>query len=230
MRCRVALQTVEYTATFEQPLFTLVNRQTELAQACFNRFAPDFPLSLPHVQATGGTTFADVVVAVRLPALRGMVEVRVDRLAGRFEGLATQDEADRALLAIGRGEEALRSVFPDVLAASTSLNVMSWLTCDDDKRAVEENLAARQHVQFEAAALGANKARFAVRGEIANEDEGWTFGFGLEPSAPAEFDLYLVCLATYTAASRYRTIAAQRGHLSAVFAGILEQFGFRPTL
>lgn len=227
MRCQIALQSFEYTAVFDQPLFALVSRQTELAEACFKRFAPNVPLNLSDLQATGGATYADVVVAARIPRLRGIVEVRVDRLNGRFDGLTSPEDTDAAMLAVVLCKEALNDVFPDLLVASTSMNVMSWLTCDGDKQAVEELLAAYQQVQFDPVALGAETARFIVRGQIMNDPEGWSLGFGLEPSAPPEFDLYLVCLATYTAASRYRTIEKQRAHLSTVFAGILEQFGFQ---
>ena len=229
MRCRVALRIIEYTATFDKPIFALAQRQTDVLEACFRKTEQSFPLELGDLRAPGGETYADLVVAVRYPRLRGGVEVRVSRLAGRFEGLVSEEEADQAMLFGTQCEQAVMDVFPDLLVASTSMNVMFWLTCDGDRQAVEELLAARQQVKFDAAAVGAEQARFFVRGQLINEAEAWSLGFGLEPSVLPEYGLYLICQGNYRATSRYGELSDQNVHLSTIVEGILGQFGFEVT-
>lgn len=226
MRCRLALRGLEYAATFDKPIFALAQRQTEVLEACFRRTEQIFPLELGDLRAPGGETFADLVVAVRYPRLRGSVEVRVERLTGRFDGLASEEEADRSVLFVSQCQQALNDVFPDLALASASITIMSWLTCDEDGQAVEELLAARQQMQIDAAAVGAERARFFVRGQLVNEAKGWSVGFGLEPSVLPEYALYLICQSSYTAASEFGHISDQAAHLGGVVEGILGQFGF----
>lgn len=229
MRCRFALRVIEYTATFDQPIFSLAQRQTDVLEACFRKVAQSYPLDLGDLRAPGGETYADLVVTVRYPRLRGGVEVRVNRLTGRFEGLVSEEDADQSMLFVSKCEEAIQEVFPDIVVASTSTNIMSWLTCDGEKRNVEELLSLRQQVQFDPSAVGGEKARFFVRGQILNEAEEWSLAFGLEPSVLPEYGLYLNCQGNYGAASRYGEIGAQAVHLRAVVEGILSQFGFEVT-
>lgn len=164
MRCAFALRVIEYAASFEKPLFALARRQTDVLEACFRSTEQSFPLDLGDLRAPGGETYADLVVAVRYPRLRGVVEVRVDRLAGRFEGLVSEEEADQSMLFVSQCQQAVNDVFPDLLVASTSMNVMSWLTCEGDGQAVEELLAARQQMHIDLTAVGAEEGRFFVRG------------------------------------------------------------------
>ncbi len=230
MRCRFALRIIEYAATFDKPIFALAKRQTEVLEACFRKTEQSFPLELGNLRAPGGETYADLVVAVRYPRLRGGMEVRVDRVVGRFEGLIAEEEADQAVRFVSQCQQAVNDVFPDLAVASTSINVMSWLTCDGDSHAVADLLSARQQVQFDPVAVGAEKARFIVRGQLTNDEEGWSLGFGLEPSLLPDYDLYLVCQATYPAGSRYDSIDMRRVHLSAVSGRLLLQFGFEEGL
>lgn len=186
MRCHFALRVFEYAATFDKPIFALAQRQTQVLEACFRRTGQTFPLGLGDLRAPGGETFADLVVAVRYPRLRGGVEVRVDRLTGRFDGLVSEEEADRSMLFVGQCRQAVDDVFPDLAIASASINVMSWLKCDGDGQAVEELLAARQQMQVDAAALGAERARFFVRGQLVNEaQDGALVSAWSRPSRPS---------------------------------------------
>lgn len=230
MRCRFALRVIEYTATFGKPIFALAQRQTEVLEACFRKTERSFLLALGYLRAPGGETYADLVVAVRYPRLRGGVEVRVSELAGRFEGLISEEEADQSMLFVGQCQQAVNDVFPDLAVASTSINVMSWLTCDGDRRAVEQLLAASQQVQLDTAAVGAEQARFFIRGELINRVEAWSLGFGLEPSVLPEYGLYLICQGHYTDESEYRQITDQTVHLGNVAEKILSQFGFEVTI
>lgn len=229
MRCRFALRVIEYAALFEKPLFGLAKRQTDVLEACFRRTEQSFSLELGDLRAPGGETYADLVAAVRYPRLRGAVEVRVNRLTGRFDWLASEEEAVQSVLFLSQCQQAVNDVFPDLLVASTSMNVTSWLTCEGDGHAVEELLAARQHMQFDAAATGAERARFFVRGQLVNEAEGWSVGFGMEPSVLPDYGLHLICQGNYTAAGRYPLISDQDTHLGKLAETILHEFGFEVT-
>lgn len=229
MRCRFALRILEYTATFDKPIFALAKRQTEVLEACFRKTEQSFPLEPGNLRAPGGETYADLVAAVRYPRLRGAVEVRVDRLTGRFEGLVSEEEADQSMLFVSQCQQAVNDVFSDLPVASTSMNVMSWLACDGDGQAVEQLLAARQQVPFDAGAVGAERSRFFVRGQLINEAEGWSLGFGLEPSVLQEYSLYFSCQGNYSAVSKYGRIADQSTHLHNTAEGVLGQFGLEVT-
>jgi hypothetical protein len=229
MRCRFGLRVIEYAALFETPLFGLAKRQTDVLEACFRRTEQSFPLELGDLRAPGGETYADLVAAVRYPRLRGAVEVRVDRLTGRFEGLASKEEADQSMLFLSQCQQAVNDVFPDLLVASTSMNVMSWLSCEGDSHAVEELLAARQHVQLDAAAAGAERARFFVRGQLVNDADGWSVSFGLEPSVLRDYGLYFICQGNYIVSGTYPLISDQDTHLGKLAETVLHQFGFEAT-
>jgi hypothetical protein len=229
VRCEFALRVIEYAASFEKPIFALARRQTDVLEACFRRTEQSFPLDLGDLRAPGGETYADLVVAVRYPRLRGLVEVRANRLAGRFEGLVSEEEADQSMLFVSQCQQAVNDVFPDLLVASTSMNVMSWLTCEGDGHAVEELLAARQQMHIDLAAVGAEEGRFFVRGQLVNNAEGWSVGFGLEPSGLPEYGLYLICQASYAEGCQYPQMADQDIHLGKLAEKILRQFGFEVT-
>ncbi|MCU0893124.1 MAG: hypothetical protein MUD06_02180 [Rhodospirillales bacterium] len=226
MRCRFAVQTLEFSAAFGRPLFDLTKHQAELAGTWFDKAAAALPIDLSDMQATGGTTYADVAVAMRLPRLRGSVEVRVDRVNGRFDGLALQEDLDSAARAVDMCIEAVKAVFPVLEVPSTSVVVMSWLECGHDKQGVEELLASRQQVQFDPLAVGAKEARFIVRGQLTNGEYAWNLGFGLEPSLIQDYDLYVICQATYETASRHGSTEARWAHIDEVRAKVLLQFGF----
>lgn len=123
MRCAFALQTLEYTAVFGRPLFSLARRQAELAETWFEKTAAALPVDLADMQAIGGTTYADVAVTLRLPRLRGALEVRVDRIHGRFDGAPLREDLDSATAAVEMCIQAVNEVFPDVRVASTSVVV-----------------------------------------------------------------------------------------------------------
>jgi len=95
-----------------------------------------------------------------------------------------------------------------------------------DKQGVEELLASRQQVQFDPLAVGAKEARFIVRGQLTNGEYAWNLGFGLEPSLIQDYDLYVICQATYETASRHGSTEARWAHIDEVRAKVLLQFGF----
>lgn len=226
MRCAFALQTLEYTAVFGRPLFSLARRQAELAETWFEKTAAALPVDLADMQAIGGTTYADVAVILRLPRLRGALEVRVDRIHGRFDGAPLREDLDSATAAVEMCIQAVNEVFPDVRVASTSVVVHSWLDCGGDKHGVETLLASRQQVQFDPLAVGAEVVRFVARGQLTNESEAWSLAFGLEPSLLPGYDLYLISQATYEAGSLYGSVETRWAHVREAGPKVLHQFGF----
>lgn len=226
MRCALGVQTLEYKALFGRPLFGLAGRQAELAETWFDKSAAALPIDLEDMQAIGGATYADVAVTLRVPRLRGTLEVRVDRVHGRFDGPLLQEDLDTATLAVDICIEAVNEVFPHLPVASTSLTVNAWLDCEGDKHGVEALLASRQQVHFDPLAVGAEEARFVVRGQLTNASEAWSLGFGLEPSLLPDYDLYLICQATYEAGSRRASVEARGAHIREARAKVLHQFGF----
>jgi hypothetical protein len=226
MRCAFGVQTLEYKAVFDRPLFSLARRQAELAETWFDKSAAALPIDLSDMQAIAGTTYADVAVTLRLPRLRGALEVRVDRINARFDGAPLREDLDSATIAVDMCIGAVNKLFPDVRVASTSVIVHCWLECGGDKHGVETLLASSQQVQFDPLAVGAELVRFAVRGQVTNESEAWSLAFGLEPSLLPGYDLYLICQATYEAGSPHSSVKARWAHIREAGPKVLHQFGF----
>ena len=78
----------------------MARRQVELAETWFDKSAAALPVDLSDMQAIGGTTYADVAVTLRLPRLRGSLEVRVDRIHGRFDGAPLREDLEQATAAV----------------------------------------------------------------------------------------------------------------------------------
>ena len=227
MRCAFALQTLEYTAVFGRPLFSLARRQAELAETWFDKSAAALPVDLSDMQAIGGTTYADVAVTLRLPRLRGSLEVRVDRIHG---ALRRRSAAGGSGSGNGRSRYVHRGGQRSLSRCSSGIHLgcrsfAGW-TCGGDKHGVETLLASRQQVQFDPLAVGAEIVRFAVRGQLTNESEAWSLAFGLEPSLLPGYDLYLICQATYEAGSPYGSVEARWAHVREAGPKVLHQFGF----
>jgi hypothetical protein len=226
MGCQIAVQNIDYTFRFDQPVLALPTRHLDVLGCCYRRVADDYPLQLADLQSLGGVSLAESCARIALPALGGSAEIRVDRLSGQFSGVTSHQQSERTTLVVSQCNDAFHEVFPEVAIASTSISIMSWLSCDGGRSAVEDTLKARQKIEFDARTIGADTASFSVRGNLRNEAEAWSIAFGLEPSTPVEFDLYFVTIATYAAVSGYTDFGGQSAHTALMLRRILDQFGF----
>ncbi len=225
MQCRIELSIIKCDLVYDQPLFALAARHADVLQACYNKIGDNYGLQLADLQSLGGTSYAENFARIACPALNGSVEIRVDRLIGQFNGLASQ-QTDQARLIVSRCEQALRDIFPNFAVSSTLINVMSWLTCESSTQSVQEALDARHEINFDPRSVGAEAVSFAVRGQLRNEEDAWRIGFALEPSALPEYALYAACFANYFGRGKHDDFQERSAHISLMLSSILSQFGF----
>ncbi len=188
-----------YEAEFSVPLFDLPGRTTELMRALHQFIHPRFPLRTTDLQVSGGNALSDVCVRVTMFGGNGTIEVTVEKLSMRFNGLRSEQDLAICNECFALVVQALKGAFPQVVIATVAVRSTLSLRLGDGSVDARDFLqqVVKPGIDMDLTGLGNAALYPCINLEVQNDDEGWRAVLHAYDSVVEKSSIFASCWVAY---------------------------------
>jgi len=218
---------VTYEAVFATPAFDLASRNVSALRALYEAISPRFPISMQNLQASGGTSVADLRVRATLFNGHGVLEISAERLSAVFTQLRSRSDTEIAKDCVRLAQAALRTALPDTRNREENINCVAYLELVNDSQSANDyldNLMSKQKI-IRPGSFNASDVHYGLSAEIRDSAAGWKTSLRVDA---ARFDpriLIINCHTTYPAEGTLRSFEDQAGHVEKILETATRELG-----
>lgn len=223
---------IAYEVTFVRPIFEVALSAVQIMKSLYANLNPRFAISMADLQSLSGQTMADVGVIVSLFNDQGSIEVRPERLLGRFDRLQNKTDGTVVRDCLKLVEKAVFESVKEAEVASTTIRTSSWLAIEGMEDPADYFLgpSGKLSLRLNAEKLKSDPLTFAPRIYARNEKEKWSATFVVDKSAFTGTHLFFVCDLTYLPHGAFNSLDERAEHLEVQYKRLLAEIGLEPKV